>query len=885
MSITPSLRPARKRRQQELSYGSSCEIAACQSECSEYDRGKRHAAVRRSFQTELLRETRRMTLGSRATEGDEDARCETDLGSTDSDGDERESDDSWDDASCSKDKAREALRRAAEKISAISSNGRESALDALAGPADCRNSLVCQRRGTIIDSMACGCINAKEDYLYRCDDPLSRSASFSALKEYQRVGVRWLLALHSCVPGMVLADEMGLGKTLQSLCFLEVIATEKPSLVIAPASLLDNWEAEAARWTPSMRVLKYHSSDTDFSGRERLRKAFFAQGSNYHLVLATPNALHGMDDRTFFFRRIHFEYLIYDEAHTLKTSRTKAYRDLTKVVRCNKRLLLTGTPIQNSLDELATLLGFALSSNGDMELSQHLRTISLKPQARALRQMQAVSGPLILRRLKADVLSDLPAKRSIVVFCDLKAKQRTLYDEEMEVSRIRRHDDGGTVMEAFVKLRRVCLHPLLCTQNFSDERYSSFVDHLISNRPDFQAASRARVESEVHDWSLFDVHNAAVEYGLDDDFRASEEDLACSAKFAELICILRKQSVTGSKTLVFSQFLTLLDITEAALSAAGITCYRLDGTTAIDERHSLVSAFQGVGGPLVLLATTKTGGVGLNLTSANVVVMLDLDFNPQNMRQAEDRTHRIGQTRDVTCYYLICRGTVEEMMLRRSFRKMQLDASFGGSRAALEVVDAGGADSDEAKKRERLVLAELRELLKQGPKLERSIADEDDMPLSTLMGFSQLPEDAPMGHIAHSRVKRSNAKKLVHFDFRVSLAKLPFQVTVGQAGSWHSAEVIARACYLRFEQGWSKDQVTKFKKDCCHRITTERATTTKVMGEAAMGAANSKVSTVALALQPTGCDGVDCGAGGGVQEVGDSETSTECVLVCKRHGS
>merc|ERR1712232_422468 len=122
----------------------------------------------------------------------------------------------------------------------------------------------------------------------------------------------------------------------------------------------------------------------------------------------------------------------------------------------------------------------------------------------------------------------------------------------------------------------------------------------------------------VHGRNAFDVHRTAVECGLYKDFRVSEDDFLCSAKLTELIRILRQQSETGSKTLVFSQFLAMLDITEVALRTVGITCCRLDGATAIDERHSLVSAFQGPGGPLVLLATTKTGGVGLNLTAANI---------------------------------------------------------------------------------------------------------------------------------------------------------------------------------------------------------------------------------------------------------------------------
>mmetsp|Transcript_76360 Transcript_76360/g.135177 ORF Transcript_76360/g.135177 Transcript_76360/m.135177 type:complete len:220 (+) Transcript_76360:1-660(+) len=164
----------------------------------------------------------------------------------------------------------------------------------------------------------------------------------------------------------------------------------------------------------------------------------------------------------------------------------------------------------------------------------------------------------------------------------------------------------------------------------------------------------------------------------------STKELLASAKVVELLRILREKSSRDGKTLVFSQFTQLLDVVQAALAASDIDFYRLDGKTAIQDRHSIVADFQGEGGPQVFLISTKAGGVGLNLTAASTVVMLDLDFNPQNSRQAEDRVHRLGQNREVTVYYLICRGTVEDMVLQRNVDKMQLDRQFGARRTALE---------------------------------------------------------------------------------------------------------------------------------------------------------------------------------------------------------
>lgn len=189
---------------------------------------------------------------------------------------------------------------------------------------------------------------------------------------------------------------------------------------------------------------------------------------------------------------------------------------------------------------------------------------------------------------------------------------------------------------------------------------------------------------EVQSWNDFEKHKAALQYGLGREFRVTKEELLASTKVTNLLRITEEQKGSGSKTLVFSQFTQLLDIVECALSTCGVPWFRLDGNTSLEDRHELVSSFQAEGGPSTFLISLKAGGVGLNLTAANTVVMLDLDFNPQNSRQAEDRVHRLGQTREVTVHYLVCRDTVEEMVLKRIIAKMQLDQQFGGRRTAIE---------------------------------------------------------------------------------------------------------------------------------------------------------------------------------------------------------
>lgn len=592
----------------------------------------------------------------------------------------------------------------------LSATADAKTLAALAGSAG-------SHRTDVMRAMQQGCTQLKLDYWTpaQSDDLTALSASFATLMEHQRVGVRWLRALHSCVRGMILADEMGLGKTLQVLCFLETLtlSCERPSLVVVPASLLGNWEAEAAKWTPGLRLLRYHAPSA--SARLELQADYFKESHKYNIVLTTPGALHCRGDQAGFFRRIDFECLVVDEAHGLKNSQTARYQDLLRVVKCRRRVLLTGTPVQNSLTELATLLSFALYERGtsdNEDVVAALQDITAQPHSQALRELQTAAGPFILRRLKADVLAELPAKHGVVVYCDLEGEQHTMHQNEIEARR-QSQGLGNGLKDAFYSLRRICLHPLLGRRRLGAEQLSRLVDQLAEARPDFRAAPRSRVEKEVLGWSDFEKHQAAVDYGFDSEFRVSEAELHGSTKMRALLEILQRQASRGDKTLVFSQFTQLLNITEACLDTIGIRFCRLDGKTAIDDRQVLATMFQGSAeGPLVFLISTKAGGMGLNLTAANAVVMLDLDFNPQNTRQAEDRVHRLGQTREVTVYYLVCRGTVEEMVLKRSVSKLRLDQQFGARRAVLEIAAArddtvGGVTEEVTEDCERQVLAEL----------------------------------------------------------------------------------------------------------------------------------------------------------------------------------
>lgn len=230
------------------------------------------------------------------------------------------------------------------------------------------------------------------------------------------------------------------------------------------------------------------------------------------------------------------------------------------------------------------------------------------------------------------------------------------------------------------------------------------VELLRDVRPDFRKTTLQRCLTEVNGWSDFEVVQAIQDYGLLERlgpnidkarFTLSDADLKDgSTKVQELLRILAERRKVGGQTLVFSQFTQFLDVIEVALKRFSIRFVRLDGRTGTEDRPAMVRAFQAKGSTLdVFLLSTKAGGVGLNLTSADCVVMMDLSFNPQDNRQAEDRVHRLGQTKAVSIHYLVCEGTIEESILRGNLKKMALDYQFGGQRSLLDDANANASAS------------------------------------------------------------------------------------------------------------------------------------------------------------------------------------------------
>lgn len=446
------------------------------------------------------------------------------------------------------------------------------------------------------------------------------------LRPYQRLGVAWLAYLHQHRLGGVLADEMGLGKTLQALALLAALGEQqvevkmaKPALVVAPASLVENWRREAARFAPHFKVFVHH-------GSSRLDGSAAAVG--YDLILTSYATL--ANDRGLF-ANTEWRCVIADEAQHIKNRRTRNAKAL-RALNAESRFLLTGTPLENSLNDLRSLFEFLLPG-------------FLKPVPSGLRgderqwhddRLRTQTAPYILRRTKLAVAPELPEKIEQVVYCDPAPEQKTLYrrtQEDSERSLLAMETKGANqgairmaTLTQLLRLRQVCCDPRL-------------------------------------------VEPAALP--------------GWSAKLAAFRELMDEIIDEGHRVLVFSQFTSLLALLREELEGSDTTYAYLDGSMNPKQRQAAVDQFQSDASIPVFLLSLKAGGTGLNLTGADTVIHFDPWWNPAVEAQATDRAHRIGQDRVVTSYKLICSGTVEEKVMALQDTKRALLADvFEASDAA-----------------------------------------------------------------------------------------------------------------------------------------------------------------------------------------------------------
>ncbi|XP_052205317.1 protein CHROMATIN REMODELING 19 [Diospyros lotus] len=521
------------------------------------------------------------------------------------------------------------------------------------------------------------------------------------LKPYQLVGVNFLLLLYrKGIGGAILADEMGLGKTIQAITYLTLLKHLEddpgPHLIVCPASVLENWERELKKWCPSFSVLLYHGSGRAAYSKELSSLAKAGLPPPFNVILACYSLFerHSMqqkDDRKIL-KRWQWSCVLMDEAHALKDKNSYRWKNLMSVARnANQRLMLTGTPLQNDLHELWSLLEFmmpGLFETGDVDLKKFFNS----EDRDLISHMKSILGPFILRRLKSDVMEQLAPKIQRVEYVEMGTQQDDAYKEAIEEyrtasqARILKSPQCNNnivgilpqrqISNYFVQLRKIANHPLLVRRIYTDGDVVRFAKKLHPKGVFGFECSLNRVIDELKSYNDFSIHRLLLHYGVSDmKGPLSDEHVMLSAKCQALAKLLPSLRQSGHRVLIFSQWTSMLDILEWTLDVIGVSYRRLDGSTQVAERQSIVDTFNSDPSIFACLLSTRAGGQGLNLTGADTVVIHDMDFNPQIDRQAEDRCHRIGQTKPVTIYRLVTKNTVDENVYEIAKRKLVLDAA------------------------------------------------------------------------------------------------------------------------------------------------------------------------------------------------------------------
>jgi superfamily II DNA or RNA helicase len=484
----------------------------------------------------------------------------------------------------------------------------------------------------------------------------------ACLRLYQRLGAAWLWHLYRHELGGILADEMGLGKTLEALALLAALRFADPpvpgtSLVVCPASLVENWRREAARFTPGMKVIAHHGGSRSDSAAAVLAA---------DLVVTSYGTL--VRDQALF-QSVEFACVIGDEAQHIKNRRTQHAQALC-ALRARGRFLLTGTPLENSLDDLRSLFAFLMPGH----LSPLPAGVRGEDKTWHDERLRAQTAPYILRRTKSAVAPELPPKIEQIVYCEFPPAQAALYRKWQE--RGERELDslasGGAsegrlrlaALTQLLRLRQICCDPRLVEPDASGSILPG------TTHPIGAAGS---------DGPPDDTDGPAVRAWNDADSRHS----AGSTKLEAFRELLEETADDGHRLLVFSQFTSLLALLRQELEEQQIAFCYLDGSMQARARQAEVDRFQSSPDVPVFLLSLKAGGTGLNLTGADTIVHYDPWWNPAVEAQATDRAHRIGQTRVVTSYKLICVGSVEEKVLQLQAAKRALLADvFEASEAA-----------------------------------------------------------------------------------------------------------------------------------------------------------------------------------------------------------
>lgn len=521
------------------------------------------------------------------------------------------------------------------------------------------------------------------------------------LADYQMVGLNWLAVLHQNATNGILADEMGLGKTIQIIAFLawlkETQQQTATHVVCVPSSTLDNWANEFNKWCPSLNVAKYYGSQEE---RRFMRIQWAKEGfEDCDVILTTYHVIGSSNEDKKMFRVSQFDYVVFDEAHMLKNMCTQRYATLLRI-NAKRRILLTGTPLQNSLLELMSLLCFVmpklfLNKTEDIKALFSKKAPKIddgSEQTNDFEQTQIqraknIMKPFILRRLKKDVLSFLPKKSEILEKIQLLPEQMEKYQYVIdEYKNIDPTTDSymGRGSSIMMDMRKIANHPLLLRYFFSDARLHE-IAKVLARDSVYKNNNPKEIFEDIAPLSDLKIHQLSEKYAsITNMVKIPDHLVLNSGKFKFFDNILPKMKAEGHRVLIFSQFVMMLDVIEMYLSIRGHQFVRLDGSTAVTERQDLIEEYSENPEIFVFLLSTKAGGLGINLTSADRAIIHDIDFNPYNDKQAEDRCHRIGQTKEVVIYKLIAEGTIEEGMNVIAREKLKLEKEVTSTEAESE---------------------------------------------------------------------------------------------------------------------------------------------------------------------------------------------------------
>lgn len=457
------------------------------------------------------------------------------------------------------------------------------------------------------------------------------------LQHYQIHGVNWLrYSWHSKI-NTILADEMGLGKTIQTIIFIYSLYKEGkdigPFLISAPLSTVPNWEREFSIWAPDLYVVTYIGTKdnrniiyeeeffNEFQKKTNTKYRFHVLLTSFEMIYVDSSILNN----------INWSLLVVDEAHRLKNSQSKYFKFLLKF-KINYKLLLTGTPLQNTLEELYHLLLF-LSPNDIVNKEEFLSRFEDISKEEQIIQLQQILGPKLLRRLKKDVLKDLPSKSESIIRVDMSNLQKTYYKAVLtkNYNQFVSKSSSSSLMNVVMELKKCCNHPYLFSSAFEEAK---------------------RDQDGNLDPEMF---------------------IQASGKFIILDKMLKKLKETNHRVLIFSQMTKMLDLLEDFLDYFDYKFERIDGSINSVKRQQAIDRFNSENSSaFCFLLSTRAGGFGINLATADTVFIFDSDWNPHNDIQAFSRAHRIGQHSKVMIYRFVTRNSVEERIIQVAKRKMML---------------------------------------------------------------------------------------------------------------------------------------------------------------------------------------------------------------------